>query len=649
MSRFSAARMTSFAPRAALLLCAVFALLCLAKVRLTGDGLEYLAMSQGFVAHGSPELRRTDIEAFRAMPPQALARGRLDPGSLAAAFERIEREGAIVLGFARAQDGSVHAIHFWMYSLLGAPFYALVTLLGLNPFMALALLNLAILGASAWRLRSWYPHAGLPLLALFGLMGPVYYAVWTGPEMMSACCVLLATLAMLRREFPLAVALAGLGATQNPSVAGLIPAAAACALLYRCFPSAVLFPSPPPARRPLRGMLLAAAGVVLAALPYLHNQALFGMPSIISRFFTDLSLVGSERLFSFLFDLNQGLLVGFPALLSCIAFLLLAVAPARRRAWLLHLAFAVLLMLGMALPALAATNWNSGAIVVARYAYWSAMPVLAVCFAGLAQLDVRARTRWYALGVAVLLQALVAWQAFPAKGPAFTMHGRLARWVLDHAPRYYHPDPEIFLERERRREDALTQDQVVVHRGPHGVTKLMRFWSNSGDSAGLCAPGTQLAGDDVRTLASGWRYYNAPLRCAPGAAQVKRIEVGPAMPALLGSGWSVVQGSAVWNEGPRATLRIALPPGQQASAIGFDGYYHYGVRSSRIEINGIDLGTASLGRAPLQLPASLSAARELDIRIVHTTSPRPAGAGDMRALGFLLQAVQVEFAHQGTK
>lgn len=629
---------------AAAFLCAVFALLCLAKARLIGDGLEYLAMAQGFVAHGSPDLRRTDIDAFRAMPPQALARGKLDPDALAAAAQRIEREGAIVLGFARAQDGSVHAIHFWMYSLLAAPLYALVTLLGKNPFMSLVLLNLVILGATAWRLATWYPQAGLPLLGLAALMGPVYYAVWTGPEVLSACCVLLASLALLRRELPLAVALAGLGATQNPSIAGLILAAPAYALLYRCFPSAGLPASMPQGPRPVRGALLATAGIVLAVLPYLHNQALFGMPSIISRYFTDLGLVGPERLHSFLFDLNQGLLAGFPGLLSCMAFMLLAVAPERRRTWLLHLAIALLLMLGMALPALAATNWNSGAIVVARYAYWTAMPVLAVCLAGLAQLDVRERTRWLALGAAVLLQALATWNALPAKGSVFTMHGRLARWVLDHAPRGYHPDPEIFLERERRREDWLRQgqDQVVVHHGPSGPTKLMRFWSNSAGSGGLCPSGTHLAADSVVTLDSGWRYYDAPLRCAPGAAPVLRI--GAAMPAILGEGWSAVQGSAVWNDGPRATLRIALPPGRKARSIGLDGYYHHGLRSSRIGINGIDLGATALGRAPLALPASLAAARALEITIVHTATPGPASSSDTRALGFLLQAVQVEFA-----
>jgi hypothetical protein len=172
----------------------------------------------------------------------------------------------------------------------------------------------------------------------------------------------------------------------------------------------------------------------------------------------------------------------------------------------------------------------------------------------------------------------------------------------------------------------------------------MRFWSNSADAGGLCAPGTHLAADSVVTLDSGWRYYNAPLRCAPGASPAMRIGIGAAMPAILGAGWSVVQGGAVWNEGPRASLRIALPAGRVARAIGFDGYYHYGLRSSRVRINGVDLGSAALGKAPLALPAGLGAAPVLDIAIAHTAAPRPASTRDTRALGFLLQAVHVEFA-----
>lgn len=626
-----------------LLLCALFAIVCLSKARIIGDGLEYLAMSQGFAAHGSPELRRSDVADFKAMPARALERARLRPESMDGAIERIEGEGAIELGFARALDGSVQAIHFWMYSLLAVPFYWLVTALGQNPFMALVALNLAILGITAWRLRAWLP-ARTPELALLGLMGPLYYTVWIGPEVMAGCCVLLSTLALLRRDFAVAVALAGLGATQNPSIAGLILAVPCYIALLRLFPATAWSDAPP--RRPPRAQgALVLAGIGAACLPYLHNQRQFGVPSIIGRYYNDVALATPERLFSFLFDLNQGLFIGFPALLSCAAIVVWRLDGAWRRSWMLHAAIACCPGLGLALPTLTAMNWNSGGLLVSRYAYWTAMPMLAVCLAGLVRLDLR--SRYLAVGVALLLQGASAAQAWHSRTPSFLAHGRVADWVLDHAPRWYNPDPEIFLERERRREDFATHDQVVLHQGPHGATKLMRYWSNALDSGGLCAPGSWLAADDVVTLASGWRYYNAPLRCDIGPAPGQRFGVAPGQQApTLVAGWSGVEGSSVWTDAPRSTLRLALPPGRRVARIAVEGRYYEGVKATRMAVNGLALGEVKLGPGPIAMPAALGAAPVLEIVLEHRVSAPAPGAREQRLLGFFLQGVYVEFAAQ---
>lgn len=642
MPRTAIAAMAPLVRAAALFLCAVFALLCLAKARLIGDGMEYLTMAQGFVAHGSPELRRSDVDAIKAMPPPALKRGGLPVDMLERTYQRVAHEGAIEGGYARAKDGGVYAIHFWLYSLLAAPFYALASQLGQNPFMALVALNLAMLAASAWALRRWLPRTGLPELGIAALMGPLYYTVWIGPEVMAGCCVLLATLAALRRDLPMTVLLAGLGATQNPSIAGLIPAAGAYALLYRCVPSSALFPPAPRPPHPLRGALLVAAGCAAASLPFLYNQALFGMPSIISRYYFDPGLVTPERLFSFLFDLNQGLIIGLPALLSCAAIVLLGAGPEQRRRWLLHLGIAVLLMLGMALPTLAAGNWNSGALFIPRYAYWTSMPILAVCIAGLVRLDTR--RRWIALILAVVLQGLAGWQAYRGRTPAFIAHGRVAGFVLDHAPRWYNPDPEIFLERARHHDGIMRPEDVVIHRGPAGPTKLMRYWSNLDDSGGLCAPGTHLDAGHMVTLASGWRYYNAPLRCVSGEAPAMRIGVGPGMPSILGEGWSGIEGGAVWTNGPRSSLRLQLAPGRRLRHIGLEGRYFDGVRATRLAIGGTDLGEVVLGRGPLAVPESAAAGSVLELRLEHALPPRSAQAQDQRALGFFLRGVILEFA-----
>ncbi|OON63242.1 hypothetical protein B0920_07530 [Massilia sp. KIM] len=620
---------------------AVFAAASLTRARLTGDGLEYLLMSQALVAHGSPEVRESDLAALAALPAKARERARLDPGRWQEAMTRVRRDGALELGFARGADGEVYAIHFWVYSLLAAPLYALAALLQVNPFLALASLNLVFVAATAACLRAWFPQAGAapPLLLL--VMGPLFYGFWPGPEVMSGCCVLLAVLAALRRDLALAVFLAGLGATQNPPIAGLIPAAGAYWLLYRLFPGTILLPA---TARP-RGAkaALVCAGIALAALPWAYNQRVFGTPSIIGKYFTDRALVTPERMFSFLFDLNQGLFVGFPALLAIGAVVLASVPAQRRAAWSAHFLIAFLLTLGMAAPALSATNWNSGAVFVSRYAYWGAMPMLAVGIAGLAAAP---RARRAALALALLLQLLAAWQVWQGGAPTYLAHSRLAQWVLDHAPRFYNPDPEIFLKRSARRELLPTHDLVGLHQGPQGPTKLLRYWTNA-ESAGLCGPGTQLAAEHVVTLASGWRYYNGKLRCVPGRAPGVGWTIGARQgrSAILGAGWSQVEDSGVWTDGRRAVLVLPLPEGRQARALSLEGGYVDAVHETELAVNGVDLGPVRLGRGAVALPPAARAGHTLTVELRHPHPALPAGApAGSRALGFFLRGVYVELS-----
>jgi len=104
-------------------------------------------------------------------------------------------------------------------------------------------------------------------------------------------------------------------------------------------------------------------------------------------------------------------------------------------------------------------------------------------------------------------------------------------------------------------------------------------------------------------------------------------------------GWWKVDGSAVWTEGPRSTLRLRLPPGRKAARIALEGNYYEGVMRTRLAIDGEALGEVVLGPRPITAPAS--SGEVLDITLAHTLPPAPPGE---RRLGFFLHAVYVEFA-----
>lgn len=615
------------------------------KRTIQGDGTEYVMMAHAFYRHATPALTSSDLADVAALPDELVARSELARAQLLTVPYQIEHDGGMPLGFAPSTSHGIQAIHFWMYSLVATPFYALASMLGVNPALAFAILNLSIFCLSVVCIQRWFPKAGFVEAAFVALMGPVMYLHWTGPEVFSASCALVALFAMVRRDMPLAMALAGLGATQNPAIAGLIPAAGAYWGLLKVFPEWAWAPGPAVDKPRWRNVALVLAGVLLAALPYLYDEVVFGMPSIIAPYFTDKHLITWERMHSFFFDLNQGMFVGLPGLaLSLVLLPILLDKPFRWR-WLAYAAGAIGLSMGLALPALAATNWNNGCIIFLRYAYWAAMPIVGVCVLGLTHLPVRRRRA--VLACVVLCQVVTIGQTLWRHGNKHVCHSLVADWVLDHAPQLYHPDPEIFYERELHQEEYLLNGRVIVHVGASGPTKVMRYWTNIADSAGLCPAGQTLVSPAVST-ASGWEYFDAPFRCVPIVQQATDwffVLPDRGGAALLAEGWSDIEPNGVWTDRSRSVLAVPLPRGREIRQMRIMGVYFRPGTTTDVTINGVKLGRMRLDGGLIQLPESARRAPSLRIVLRHEHPMSLASLGmsdDVRLLAFFLQGIHLE-------
>jgi hypothetical protein len=369
------------------------------------------------------------------------------------------------------------------------------------------------------------------------------------------------------------------------------------------------------------------------------------MPSIIAANFTDPHVVSLERLSSFFLDLNQGLIAGLPGLVLGLVLLAALLGKPFRFRWLAYAAAAACLTLGLAFPSLAAVNWNNGYIVVLRYAYWAVMPVLAVCIVGLGQLS--AKRRRAVLICVTVCQLLTMWQAAWPHGSSYLKHSPLAGWMLDHAPRLYHPDPEIFFERETHKEQDLARDRVIVHNSAKGPTKLMRSWLNTEDSGGVCPPGQAIVSPSVAT-ALGWEYFDAPFQC--GQAKQQGLDwilgaAGSGQAALLKEGWSGLEPTGVWTEGGRSVLTVSLPSGKKFQRLGIDGVYFRPGTVTDLTINDVHLGPVRLGAGPIAMPPSVQNAAALRIVLLHQHPVSPASLGmsdDKRPLAFFLRRIHLD-------
>jgi hypothetical protein len=615
------------------------------SIQISGDGNEYAMMAHGFVHHGTPDLRASDIADIDALPGSLVAKSNLERNVIDTIPQVLRQHAGIPLGFADGKAWGIHAIHFWMYSLLAAPFWAATAALGENLALAFSLLNFLALGLTCCRILRWYPTIGVTGAAVLAMLGPVYYLHWTGPEVMSACCVLLATLAIIRQDFALAVALAGLGATQNPPIAGLILAAGVCRgiLVLRPAWAAGLTPQ----TRAWRDATLITAGILLAALPYAFNLAVFGVPSVIAKYYANLSFISWERFESSFIDFDQGMILGFPGLFLGLVLLPTCLAQTFRRRWLAYAAIALALTAGLVLPTLVTANWNSAHVVFIRYAYWTGMPLTAAFIVGLALLSWRRRLAILACVTLCQITAMTALGWPHSGGPP--QHSPLGNWVLDHYPAFYNPDTEIFFERELHEERSPTPEDIVVHRGPDGPTKLMRYWANRAGSAGICPSGQVIQGNGLITT-SGWEYVNAPFHCGTAvgtghsAAWIVDAAHGDGA-AVLGQGWSVQESTGTWTDGARSVLTVPVPAGLRPVRLALAGTYFKASTLSDVTINGIHLGRIRLGAAPIVLPTAIRDARTLTIVLAHTGLEAPdllRTTGDRRQLGFFMHYIYLD-------
>lgn len=608
---------------AALLASVLIAFCVLRPPKHNGDILEYMLTTVALANHGTADIRAGDVARTTVLAPMFAPELR----EVAAGI----RDGARypIPGIARTGHG-FFAIHFFTYPALAAlPFKALRAI-GADPFKCFMVVNSAalfVLGLALWRLFGSGGRAGLFML-LYLLCGGLPYWQWSSPETLSAAG-LLAGLVFYSTGAPIVGGLlAGLGAMQNPPI------------LFFCLFAPLLrvglgWRSDAGASANLRSLLgwreLLGAALcgALAVTPAVFDMIVFGTPSIIGQVATDSRLVSGRRLFSFFFDLNQGLVVGMPAVAAAL-IVWGKRSPAAWRITLAAIAFAVV----MAVPALVATNWNSGGEGVMRYVLWTSMPLLFV-------LAWRAKLapRWPVAVLAVVIAAQLL-ATLHLRRYTYLEFSPLARTAMALAPGWVNPEPEIFFERVMHKDGVNDRDKIYAWPSTDRPAKKLYYADSRVAAASLCGPdAAPAAGPDVVEAGSGWRYINGEVACAPNVA-------APGKPGLtLVSGWSPIEHGGgnwdgAWSDGARARLSVRIEPRYRPTHIILHGQYAAGSRT-RVSIDGVDLGWQPLDKHPeLAVPPRAGGADTLAIELQFDTTTAPAaGDADQRHLGFFLHEV----------
>jgi len=588
---------------------------------LAGDGEEYFLMSHALLAHGEPALHRTDLMALDRL----LRHMRNGDGIPGEALSKPEAEWG---GFYRAKDGARYSYHYWLYSLVNVPALAASRLFGFAATRSFLITNSLLILFAAFvilfkaRMEIWARSA---VLLMFLCSGTTFYLDWTGPEVFTACGVLIGCVLLLA-ERPLLAALAfAAAAQQNPS-AGILAAAALAFWMWRC---TVALRNGRTSPRKLAPAFLGAAAIVAFTLQsplfYLHH---FGVPSLlVANGNADNRLMTANRLVSYYFDLDQGLVRGAPFLLGGLlaAFLIALTRPAARRSLRAGLALVVASIV-IAIPAMTTATWVAGCIVYLRYAYWGAVPLWFATVFFLRQAS--PRQRLCVLGLALACQAVWIGGVYRFNGAdiSFREHSWLTRQVIEHFPERYNPDPFIFSVRTVRSwilpfQPAPGLTYYFEH--PGRISKLMYHRESRGNWIPECAatpaelekaPGVERIDAD-----GGWTYLNLGQACPirngspPSALWLSysdRYNPLDANSIFFGrggnwephvwenqTGWGKTEEWGTWTDGKAANIAflLAQPPGG-ALTLRLEGVGRaapgQAYCEAAVNVNGMDIGTA---------------------------------------------------------
>ncbi|MGZ8287703.1 MAG: hypothetical protein ACXW3B_00540 [Telluria sp.] len=599
------------------------------RVKMNGDGAEYFAISANLMSHGDVSMHSDTWEWVENVMS-------FDSASLKIFKELPEvldtRGSAPFFGFARASDGSIYAIHFWLYSLLMTPVVYLASAFGLNPAVGFAIGNLCIVACVAWYLRRVFPLTYIYGLGVFIVCGTIFYLRWTGPEVYTAATVLIATIAMVRSDFGVAVLLAGIGSTQNPSVSVIIPIAITLMLLRPRsleFGAIVIFES-----STLRNGVYIIIGLLLTILPFVFFYSEFGTSSLTGRYFTSSDLVSYSRFWSLFFDLNQGMFIALPGPVFGLIVVYFALKGEDRRQFILWCLIGVVCVVGIMVPTLTAINWNSGGSMVNRYAYWGCAPLIAILLVGVAICE---KPRTILVIVISLQGAAILANGAGWRQSSYLNHTALATAVLDYIPSVYNPVPEIMIERTNRREMASDDTKGVVWRKDGRLVKVLQRIDLDSDFTGTCTSGHRLIGGKRAIVERGWEYIHPPFSCREVQLPVKLTFGLNGSSEFLGTGWYNAEKSGTWSSSNVSNLfiRASIP----IKRIRFVGHYLLPERKSLLTINGRSVKNADLSRGLFILD---EASRNISISIQHdwAVSPKMLGMSeDQRMLAFFLSEV----------
>lgn len=410
----------------------------------TGDGAEYVLVTEAFYKHKSPDIRAKDCWSFKKSFTKVLPWDSVYKPYVFDAFEgfieapnkKFAEPGDSYAGLYVAKNGKIYGYHFFTYSLLNVPARYFLGLLNKNPLSAFKTTNAVMVILTCFIILFLTPFSSLlsSLVAISFYFSSVYwYLDWTHSELFTACFVTISLWLFFQKKFYIALFLMTISTTQNQPLILLLLFMAITTLFYTGLN--------------YKTIIKVGACCVLSILPPLFYYYHFETFSIIKKSgFLDTQYQTPTRIFGFYFDLNQGIILAIPIALLCYITLWIRsiYQTIRQKKTLTFQLFLPLVLIAITYTVSTMGNWNHGQSVINRYATWMSAIILIHTFLFISELKSFMKTVLISLITISQIFTALYHDSFNNNEVSWYQHKPIAKWMLNNYPSLYNPDPAIF-------------------------------------------------------------------------------------------------------------------------------------------------------------------------------------------------------------
>lgn len=408
----------------------------------TGDGPEYILVTEALYNHSSSDIRPEDCESFKK------SYEKIKPWNGFVKQSSIEKikgfVGAKQLKLGDFHDGIYsngaehnYSYHFFFYSLVNLPGRFINEWVGADPMKSFIVTNAFLVVLTCFFLlffSTFSVFLTITIAFCFCFSSAYWYLGWVHPEVYTVCFVTLGCWFFFQDRLFLGLLLVVIASLQNQPLFVLVIFMGLKILLQEKF------------------TLKLAVKLLLIGLlflwPSLFYYFHFGTTNLIKDAgFLDTAYITSTRVFGFYFDVNQGMILAIPLALLVYFFVVI-------RYWILF-SFKrekfnydmLLLFFILAMSCVVATmgNWNHGQAIINRYATWFSAIILIHIFDLLKKWN--ERTMLITMNYIFFSQIATTLyhEQFNLYDWGQIRHKPLAEWFISYHSDMYNPDPQIFI------------------------------------------------------------------------------------------------------------------------------------------------------------------------------------------------------------